>query len=215
MGISILGMIFNGMRLIGETSIPIKQTGLTLDRLGSLIPHPALREAYFVLLGAAGKPTRSTEVERHYLALEQDLGVKPNQETIDAIRFHRGYCERTLGFGDIARILWYVDPNDPRHISRVLTNNGATPQLLLVAEKFISLKPEDLVINSWKYSSVMAILDELRQGKSMPAVILSRRPKGMRPDGNMHIIDGVHRLLASSVHYLESGRLSPQEAFIA
>lgn len=182
-----------------------------LDAVGRYLPSQRLREAYFRSLPSEGKTRSSADIEVFYTNLENQRGVNPNSTAIAAIRYHKVFVSTALTLSDLNSIQWYYEP-DPKHISAILTDKGRDRTLESVAAKYLTCFFD---VKPWKEKDMLEILEEYRKGSMLPPLILTPRPFGRRPDGHLHIIDGVHRLLAHTIHRVESGITLPQNAFIA
>lgn len=205
-------------QVISEKWISIPKRPRQLFALGKNVPFQVLRERYFEVynkLSSERVSVPSRDVLDFFVKLETSLGRTPDSATQEAIRFHTIFSRHLLATGDMGRIVWYFDP-DPNHISYLLTNGGRDRNLLDVANNYINGNnfPSDKTL-PWRENDLESMLAKFRAGESFPPVILSERPRGMRPDGDLHIIDGVHRLLAIAIHSIESGEMVSQRAFIA
>lgn len=191
---------------------------LPQGKIGRMLPSAQAREWYAQftnrLLYTKEQSISSADVKRFFISLEEKNGRMVDAETIEAIKFHKQFFRHELTTADLQRIEWYFQPNQ-NHISHYLTNGGRDKSLLNVAYNFLHGHFQEETIQGWKETDVNQIIDEYQQNRSLPPVILSERPKGMRPTGKLHIIDGVHRLLGLTVCMLNTERLPHQQAFIA
>jgi len=189
---------------------------MELREVTKVLPTQQLRERYSDLTHrlTGEKPVTSSQVRDFYTNLERQNETDPDPAALEAIEFHRSFYDINLNPQDLARIECYSDLS-PNHPSYYLTDGGKDKSLLHVAKRFI----ENDVPNNmepWKLENVRDMIKQLKAGQSFPAIILSERPKGMRPDGKIHVIDGVHRLLALAVHQLQNPDSSmSQSAYIA
>ncbi|MBI2019975.1 hypothetical protein HYS94_00965 [Candidatus Daviesbacteria bacterium] len=184
----------------------------SLEKIGRNLPLAEVREMYFGNLPKEGTRVTSTEVLNIY---QQFSGHGIEQNTVDLIRFHKVYRKRLLDARDLPTIIWYFDYQNDRHISNILTKGGLERDLLSVARNCIGMEYDPRLVDQWREDSFERALEGYSQGIELPPLILSSRPGGARPDGYLHIIDGVHRSLALGVSYLRSGVLPRQEILIA
>lgn len=189
-----------------------------ISAVGRILPSVRAREYYFMIANrlVKGRPQEvsSSLVEDHFREMEVALGREPDPTALAAIRFHVNYHHRQLEIADVERVQWYYEPT-PNHISGLLTNNGQERGLLRVAQTYLIQAGRQENILPWKEQAILGILKSYHEGRNLPEVILSERPFGRRPDGNIYILDGVHRLLALAVDFIQTGRLKPQTAYVA
>lgn len=186
--------------------------------VGRMLPSIRIREYYFIMFSRLSKgiesEVSSSTVENRFREIEAALGREPDPTALAAIRFHAKYYHQALQFTDMQRIQWYYEPT-PNHISEALTNNGRERALFLVARAYLSGISRNNSVLPWKEQEFQEILRRYHAGNVLPEVILSERPFGKRPDGNIYILDGVHRLLALAVDFIQTGQLKPQTAYVA
>lgn len=189
-----------------------------ISTVGRILPSIRTREYYFTIANRLVKG-RSSEmssslVEDHFREIEAVSDREPDPTALAAIRFHMKYHHRLLQPTDVERIQWYYEPT-PNHISGLLTNNGQERRLIQVAQTYLIRAGRQENILPWKEQAILGILKSYHGGINLPEVILSERPFGRRPDGNIYILDGVHRLLALAVDFIQTGRLKAQAAYVA
>ncbi len=127
--------------------------------------------------------------------------VDPNLERM--VRLYPNWKYTEINSQEIGHLTWYFKPEDPDHISQQLTDQGKHRQIEDVAQKYNEIGFANLS-QSWDGAAkIESLCQALENHQQLPPVVIV--PGARYPDSpDSSIIDGVHRLLATSVYHLRT-----------
>ena len=132
---------------------------------------------------------------------------RANQAPLENIRrmiglYPNWHCE-ALTPGEVGQLIWYFDPKNPDHISWKLTQSGRARRVEQVARAYLRFGPESLAREWEEVFKVEAMIESLRRGERLPAlIIVSGSRYSDSPDSSF--IDGIHRALAIVIYTLRT-----------
>ncbi len=156
-----------------------------------------------------GQTFKINEIQAFYKSVDKE---KSRKDVLEMIDLYPSWRRRTLDSFELGELDWYLD-EDPNHVSRFLTQNGAKRKVSDVARVYIAnrLKLQDTWNGAAKIEDMIKCL---KAGQEMPSLIViegERYPNS--PDSSF--IDGVHRALAVVIcNLISSGNDTHQSAFI-
>lgn len=163
-----------------------------------------MSERVGVLLGGKSS-SESACVSPSEVLAEYERANKTVPENIERmVRLYPNWHREILTPGEIGQLTWYFDRANPSHISWKLTQGGKARRVEQVARVYLSFGPESLA-REWKeVSKIKVMIEFLRHGERLPALIIvpgSRYPDS--PDSSF--IDGIHRSLSIVIYALRTG----------